>query len=76
MVRGQDKERRDCTVIMKFGSIRVFSLARALLTKRAALNPNSSWSWSWRCTEEALEGLNDRAGAEVARWKVSTLRAA
>ena len=74
MVRGQDKERHYCTVIMRFWSIRVFSLARALPTKRAALNPNSSWSW--RSPEEALEGLNDRAGAEVARWKISTLRAA
>jgi len=51
-----------------------YRLARAALAERTALNPNGAWNWTR--TAEALDGLNDAAGAAEARARAAKLLAA
>jgi tetratricopeptide (TPR) repeat protein len=51
-----------------------YELARALLSERTALKPNSTISWNLYA--RALEGLGDRTGTEKARAQVQAVLAA
>jgi tetratricopeptide (TPR) repeat protein len=51
-----------------------FELARALLSERTALKPNSTISWNLYA--RAVEGLGDKAGADKARAQMQAVLAA
>jgi len=51
-----------------------YELARALLSERTALKPNSTISWNLYA--RALEGLGDKTGTEKARAQVQAVLAA